>query len=838
MIAEIFFSNAIDEDDVNSYSSENLIYFLTEVIFKNNKCDMAFLINSLEEKYKIINHGKARKFIDKNFVYDKGFFVLLKEQEENYKKTKKFRQDLFYLEWESEKELYEKINTYISELPVNYIEGLSNVIALLKKTEQCNNEYCLSLYFDYLMNYNNYIIEIDNIVSIIDESYNRLNLNVLINNRFFLELLFSNGINTIYDLKKLSKESLFIIFSLDYKNLIMSIKPLTEDFITTYKEKINDLFIELKGRELNILSYRNGLNGHKKHTLEQIGAIYNFTRERCRQIEANAERKILSNINSIRSILINLYLNVCTSETRYISEDALYEYINNEKIYKYVLYLYEKSNLDIVYNSELKVIYNSLTTSLEDICNEVIETYDDILSLSDYDYLSSFEKSVINYSYKLYKDKIFVKKGIGTKELISLTIDEIFPNGYRIGSEEDYIKLESTFISKFGISDDFPSNRSIVGFLDRLNYCQVDKGTYKNRNYCISLPDELKNEIINYILLNQPTIFYSSIYEKYKQQLNFLGVNNYYYLKGLIDQHLPEEFDTKRNYISLGEKKTSSYESIKNYMKSFNGIFSLNDLRQKFLGVKDYTFLNVIYNEIENDLIALKDHRFIYISKIVITEQTIKDFKQFIEGTFNLMDTSVISSRKIYARLSLLNKDLLNRLKIVDDSFSTFSLIYHYFKDNYGFNRPLISLNKDENVNQYILITNHISNLESFNLKTLKNYSSKMNIRNVYSYLDFMEEQSDNFVQVNIDTMISKEKFDISESNLKEVEKMLELIFSRFESIDTRKFNGYAMLPKLKYLWNKYLLVGIIRSYLDEFYEIENTEATYDTTDFIIRRIK
>ena len=46
------------------------------------------------------------------------------------------------------------------------------------------------------------------------------------------------------------------------------------------------------------------------------------------------------------------------------------------------------------------------------------------------------------------------------------------------------------------------------------------------------------------------------------------------------------------------------------------------------------------------------------------------------------------------------------------------------------------------------------------------------------------------------------------------------------------------MLPKLEKTWNKYLFVGIIRSYFNEEFEIENTTNYYDTTDFIIRRIK
>ena len=84
--------------------------------------------------------------------------------------------------------------------------------------------------------------------------------------------------------------------------------------------------------------------------------------------------------------------------------------------------------------------------------------------------------------------------------------------------------------------------------------------------------------------------------------------------------------------------------------------------------------------------------------------------------------------------------------------------------------------------------------------------------------------------------MVSKSKINISISNLQEIEKMLSLIFSRFEEIDADKFSGYAMLPKLSYRWNKYLLVGIIRTYLSDSFNIDNTESTYHKTDFIIRR--
>ena len=89
-------------------------------------------------------------------------------------------------------------------------------------------------------------------------------------------------------------------------------------------------------------------------------------------------------------------------------------------------------------------------------------------------------------------------------------------------------------------------------------------------------------------------VHYSTIYEKYISQLNVLGVDNWYYLKGLIDEHLPKEFNTQRNYINVGEEKITSYDAMVAYMRSFQGLFSLSDLQNKFVGIKEYTFFNII----------------------------------------------------------------------------------------------------------------------------------------------------------------------------------------------------------------------------------------------------
>jgi RNA polymerase primary sigma factor len=65
--------------------------------------------------------------------------------------------------------------------------------------------------------------------------------------------------------------------------------------VTSYsllKEKLADVLLTLTERERKILEMRFGLVDGYERTLEEIGKMYNVTRERIRQIEAKALRKL------------------------------------------------------------------------------------------------------------------------------------------------------------------------------------------------------------------------------------------------------------------------------------------------------------------------------------------------------------------------------------------------------------------------------------------------------------------------------------------------------------------------------------------------------------------
>ena len=58
------------------------------------------------------------------------------------------------------------------------------------------------------------------------------------------------------------------------------------------KDQISEVLNTLNEREAQVLRLRYGLLDGRSHTLEEVGAEFNITRERIRQIEAKALRKL------------------------------------------------------------------------------------------------------------------------------------------------------------------------------------------------------------------------------------------------------------------------------------------------------------------------------------------------------------------------------------------------------------------------------------------------------------------------------------------------------------------------------------------------------------------
>ena len=68
--------------------------------------------------------------------------------------------------------------------------------------------------------------------------------------------------------------------------------PVQEAELNILKEQIQDVLADLSDRERRVIALRFGIDDGYPRTLEEVGSIFNVTRERIRQIEAKALRKL------------------------------------------------------------------------------------------------------------------------------------------------------------------------------------------------------------------------------------------------------------------------------------------------------------------------------------------------------------------------------------------------------------------------------------------------------------------------------------------------------------------------------------------------------------------
>ena len=68
--------------------------------------------------------------------------------------------------------------------------------------------------------------------------------------------------------------------------------PANQTAYTLLKEQLNTVLESLPKREQDVLKMRFGLDDGYSLTLEEVGLTFNVTRERIRQIEAKALRRL------------------------------------------------------------------------------------------------------------------------------------------------------------------------------------------------------------------------------------------------------------------------------------------------------------------------------------------------------------------------------------------------------------------------------------------------------------------------------------------------------------------------------------------------------------------
>lgn len=817
-----------------SYTDEYIDFVLEEILY-NVKVGSDQDIMSLVPKYLDFDNIKStvlkKKFIELYGEKDKGKYYLtesIKTKIEEYYSIKSDISDIYNLE------------SFIISSSINlnadcYEKFYSSVIMYLVLKAKVNN-YSLketSIYiYNYLKHYNKNIkILIDNLNKIKKTYYSLSIYQIFTFDNIDKNLMIKNNINTVEELCKINPNALLVLFSHDFEYSINILNSLSINIKTV----VDDIFKDIEEKNLEILIKRNGYLNKSKMTLEEIGSEWNVTRERIRQLESKTSKKIKTLAAENINILLSFYNSELGKRKPYITLDKLKNKYEESFLIK-ILLLFNYGDTNLTYDNNFQIIYDKEVNNIDIMIEDVVNKLGIVAEPSELEKADLFTQNVICNNYKKITDELYLKKGCMYRDIFLDLLEELFPKGYKAGSDEDYNIFIDAVKNRYKIENDLPSKHSLEAMIGRGNFIQSDRGEYVPGKYAIKIEQEMLDKILSYIGENEFT-YYNAIYDKFSSYLKKIGITNRYYLKGCLDKYLPEDMTTKRDYILCGDSQKTPYDIVLNQMHSYEGKFSKADLKKAFAGMKDYTVYNYLYNEIDNGLIWISSNEFIYVDKYNMSDDVKIELKKFIDDLFNSLDTKLLTSKKIYAKLQLTNKSLFEKLNLTNGHFELFSVIKAIYS-SYFYSRPYVFLEESAYNTRSTIIQNYVRQFDSFNFKMIQDYQSKMNIGTLYSYLEFMENMSEEYVQVDIDEMVKIEKLNLNSIMLNDIRKTIDLILDNFDLIDTSKFNGYSLLPKISYVWNKYLLIGIIRTYFSDYYEIKNTENMYNNTEFEVRRVK
>lgn len=839
---DFIFKNVKNRENDDVFNHKYLDYLIVKGISscKDKKCNFEYIYNYLCNVYgnTIKASGLKKHLIDSFEKKGANNFSISDEEKNIINLITMIEESIKEQIYNSEEELYSKLCKTIESDNTKYIDIYSYFSAIeIIANSNLTIDVVLSKIYTLLRErfiYKTHYSEKHSTICLIDDEYSDLSIDYIIQDIYCLNVLSIANINTIGQLKNANYNLIDLILIFD-KDFYSFCRNLTKPLVISLEEVMNEYNEALNDREKQVIKLRYGYKSDEHKTLEEVGNIYSVTRERIRQVEARGLRK-LRVVAEKHKAMLNILFNILCKNSKLIVPKDIETYIDNYDLSFALIVLYKISFIgNCKYNSEYDCLYNS-SFNFDEIINERLESMPLYISDQQVLNLNKLDKTIFDNNYKKYNN-IFIRKNMLPRDLYIHVIKQNFPNGYRCSTGNDYTKLKKIINDNVGEIDDFPAERSLAAMLDReSSMIQCERGTFIDINSINELSDDLYQRIIDFIYENKPVVYYSTVLNKFKNELLSYEVNNQYLLKGLIDRRLPEDFYCKRDYISVGDKTICPYDKILDIIKSFDGVFSINDLRKKITGIGDYVFYNILYPEKENGLIFLENKRFIYFNKLNISDEEKAKLKNIIDEMFINLDSDTVSVRKIYARIKLLKEKYNIHLEMINHYFDLYSVIQYLFPHDYYYSRPYISTDSNISLSRVDLLRNYLNNFNSFTNDDVRKYLTRMNIRGIYSYLLFMDSMSDIFVQIDVDKMVKKDLVGADENSIRNIKKTINLLLNNFNEIDTRKFNGYSMFPKLKYGWNKYLLAGITRTFLSDDFVVDYTENKYKTTDFIIRR--
>jgi len=562
-------------------------------------------------------------------------------------------------------------------------------------------------------------------------------------------------------------------------------------------------------------------------TLEEVGNEYGVTRERVRQIESKLLRKL--NLWLLQYKIF--FKKVLAKNAKVIKvTDMFARLFDNADDIALIEYLFkvQEDLEEFAYlpETDLLIIDSGITASkitrrlgiiiedkIGDVCDiaaqgEAIAGY---LEDADLACLAGepFRAFLLTKGYRSSSDnpdilRLSASKGNKYQEIL----ERHFPEGMNIYDEAEMLRFRSLYLQTFADDKLPPNNRAINARIsDQGVLC--GKGRYiaaANVRISSSLMGQIKDYIMGQA---EDHLLISDIFQEFREQLAACGVDNWYYLNGLLNYYYGDIFCTKKLTLSkVGRIQTNPISMVAEYLLAQGAPISLAQIYDQFSSL-DRQYLVVALESYSNHIIKIGANEYIHTALLVRDEALISGCRHVIQ--------EALAKGRGYANGRQLCEELLPQTGELDEALASlltaprnmFCYLKHYLDTVFNFNWPLIAdsaISVQDITAEAVTRACFLADRPSFTIDAYRDFFE--NFFGTSTYGNVFEKIRGEYVQVNDEKLMLRSLFVADPVFSQQLDEAIARAISTAAYLPVARVAGDAGVPSapLGLGWTPHLL--------------------------------
>lgn len=555
-------------------------------------------------------------------------------------------------------------------------------------------------------------------------------------------------------------------------------------------------------RELRVI---NGRANRK--TLEEVGKEENVTRERIRQIEAKAIRRF-GIWQKRQRIMFKIFLEK-GKETGLSSLEIIDCIGDYGKEFVYLMKGCETEEVRYDKQLDMFVIENvSLTEKIQAYVESLPDAFPEkqlrefLKEAEENDYPEKMVLAVLEDSYKKTGDT-YHRFRLTLTTIYGDIMKKYYPEGIHVYDPEEIEHFRRYVVEDYSMDISGKSDHAIGSILSRIGIL-CGRGIYKMRQEKNYISKDLAKRIHDYIEESSSPIFMTNtLFSIFEEDLLVEGIDNKYFLQGILRDLYENEWIFRRDYISKDESYTSVYSSIVGFVRNSRYPVSKEDLNREFPGVTEI----VINLSVSDPNIINLFGEYIHSCRLKLSESDIRYLRETVEDFLDSKE--VCHCKEIYEYIDSDYPVLLTN-NFVQYPFSLYSLLEYLFGEQYNFSRPYVA-RKNATIERALdVLKDIVKESDRMEISEIQAFAREHKAI-VYSIREFIDSCNATHLLISDFEVASIVYIGVTEEMAKDLENRIAMEIN--DTVPIHQLQCIHSLPKINVEWNAWLIYSVLKKW-------------------------